>query len=57
MLFETLTALRQHNTTPGRTDDEKIEIDVITGASAGCMTAAIAAQKLLYEGNSLSEAP
>jgi predicted acylesterase/phospholipase RssA len=55
VLYEILEALRQHNTDPATTDANKIFIDVITGASAGCMTAAIAAQKLLYEGNSLSK--
>ena len=33
------------------TDDEKIVIDVMTGASAGAMTAAIVAQKMLYSAN------
>jgi hypothetical protein len=55
VLYETLEALRQHNTDLKTLDDEKIYIDVLTGASAGGMTTAIAAQKLLYEGNSLSE--
>ena len=55
VLYETLEALRQHNTDPSTPDDLKIYIDVLAGASAGCMSTAVAAQKLLYEGNSLSE--
>jgi predicted acylesterase/phospholipase RssA len=54
VLYEILEALRQHNNhsdTIARGD--QIYIDVLTGASAGGMTAVIAAQKLLYEGNSL----
>lgn len=52
VLYEFLTALRQHNVNPATTSDQKISIDVMTGASAGGMTAAICAQKLLYEDNS-----
>ena len=48
VLYEVLDAIHQHNTTPGVTDDEKILIDVMTGASAGAMTAAIVAHKMLY---------
>lgn len=46
VLFEVLDALDQHNA--AASDDDKIFIDVLTGASAGGMTAAIASQCLLY---------
>lgn len=48
VLYEVLDAVHQHNTNPETTDVDKILIDVITGASAGGMTAVILAQKLLY---------
>src|SRR5579871_6696640 len=48
VLWEVLDAIRQHNQNPKTLSDDKIIIDVITGASAGGMTAAILAQKLLY---------
>ena len=51
VLYEVLDAIHQHNTSDGVTDDEKILIDVMTGASAGAMTAAIVAQKMLYSAN------
>ncbi len=55
VLYEVITAIDRHNSDPGTTVDEKIEIDVLTGASAGGMTATIAAQKLLFEAGSLME--
>ncbi len=54
VLYEVLEALRRHNTA-AKTEDDKIYIDVITGASAGGMTAAMAAQRLLYDAASLSD--
>jgi len=48
VLFEVLDAIRQHNDNPATSPDDKVVIDVITGASAGGMTAVILAQKLLY---------
>jgi Patatin-like phospholipase len=51
VLYEVLDAIHQHNCAEGVTDDEKILIDVMTGASAGAMTAAIVAQKMLYSAN------
>src|SRR5580693_4290394 len=51
VLYEVLDAIHQHNAADGVTDDEKILIDVMTGASAGAMTAAIVAQKMLYSAN------
>ena len=54
VLYEVLEALRRHNTV-AKTEDDKIYVDVITGASAGGMTAAMAAQRLLYDAASLSD--
>jgi predicted acylesterase/phospholipase RssA len=54
VLYEVLEALRRRNTA-AKTEDEKIYIDVITGASAGGMTAAMAAQRLLYDAADLSD--
>ncbi len=55
VLFEVFDALREHNT-KAKNEDQKIYVDVITGASAGGMTAAIAAQRLLYDPDALSGA-
>jgi len=54
VLYEVIRALGQHNQNPKTKADDKIYIDVLTGASAGGMTATIAAQKLLYEAQSLA---
>jgi patatin-like phospholipase len=48
VLYEVLTAIKQHNSKA--TPDNQICIDVLTGASAGGMTAIILGQKLLYCG-------
>jgi hypothetical protein len=48
VLYEVLDAIHQHNSNPATTPDDQIQIDVLTGASAGGMTAIILAQKLLY---------
>src|SRR5437764_1414645 len=48
VLFEVLDAIRQHNTHPQTAGDDRVLIDVLTGASAGGMTAIVLAQKLLY---------
>ena len=53
VLYEIIHAIGQHNQDPATTDDERIVIDVMTGASAGGMTATIAAQKLLLEASEL----
>lgn len=49
VLYEVIKAIGEHNEDPETlaNSDERIEIDVITGASAGGMTAAIATQVLL----------
>ncbi len=55
VLYEVLYALKQHNQQPGISEDQKIYIDVLTGASAGGLSVALAAQKLLYEADSLND--
>ncbi len=52
VLFEILRALGEHNT---KNPKDRIEIDVLTGASAGGMTAVTAAQKLLFDADALKE--
>jgi len=58
VIFEVLDALAQHNqwASASNLSDERIEIDVLTGASAGGMTVAMIAQRLLYDGLSMSQA-
>ncbi|MFC3095721.1 hypothetical protein DRW07_07595 [Alteromonas sediminis] len=46
-LHELIKAFEEHNKLAS--DDSKIKIDVLTGASAGGMTAALIAHKLLYD--------
>lgn len=48
VLYEVLEAVGQHNRRLPPEDAARIEIDVLTGASAGGMTAIILAQKLMY---------
>jgi len=48
VLYEVLDAIAQHNAPMGSDDPDRIVIDVLTGASAGGMTAIILSQKLLY---------
>lgn len=55
VLYEVLYAIGQHNQNAQTTDDEKIYVDVLTGASAGGMSVALAAQKLLYDADALSD--
>ncbi|MEI8210228.1 MAG: patatin-like phospholipase family protein [Methylococcales bacterium] len=54
VLYELIRTIQHHNEHEAD-ETKKIEIDVLTGASAGGMTAAIAAQKLLFEASSLQE--
>src|SRR6202023_1207767 len=56
VMYEIISAIKQHNTDPSTSAADRIEIDVLTGASAGGMTAAIATQKLLFDGPSLDNA-
>jgi len=48
VLYEVLDAVKQHNSNSATADADRIVIDVITGASAGGMTAVILSQKLMY---------
>ena len=54
--FEVLDAIAQHNlwAAQNSSSDERIEIDVLTGASAGGMTVAMIAQRLLFDGPAMS---
>jgi hypothetical protein len=54
VLFELLYAIAQHNES-GVPEEERIEIDVLTGASAGGMTATIVAHKLLFDAQALKD--
>ena len=58
VVYEVLDALAQHNQWADAKNlpEERIEIDVLTGASAGGMTAAMIAQRLLYDGPSMRQA-
>lgn len=55
--FELLDAIAQHNqwADANNQPNQRIEIDVLTGASAGGMTAAILAQRLLFDGLSMGQ--
>ena len=57
VLYETIEAIAQHNEHPDTTEEQKIEIDVITGASAGAMIACMLTQKLLFEADALRNDP
>lgn len=48
VLYEVLDAIHQYNNDAQTSQDDRIVVDVMTGASAGGMTAVILAQKLLY---------
>ena len=51
-MYEILDAIRQHNDDPTTVaNGDFIRIDVLSGASAGGMTASILAQKLLFAKN------
>lgn len=53
--FEVLDALSQHNQWGAQNNpDARIEIDVLTGASAGGMTVAMLAQRLLFDGAAMN---
>ena len=53
VLYEIVDAISQHNSSLPADSEQRIVIDVLTGASAGGMSAAVLAQKLLYEGDAL----
>jgi hypothetical protein len=52
VMYEVLEAIAKHNEAAGDSND-RIEIDLITGASAGGMTACILAQNLLFDDGSM----
>lgn len=52
--FELVDAIGQHNDHNRNNPDKQIKVDVLSGASAGGMTAAILAQKLRYDRRSLA---
>jgi Patatin-like phospholipase len=56
VLYEVLDAIRQHNSDPATAEQDRILIDVLTGASAGGMTAIILAQKLSFSANEFVDA-
>ena len=55
--FEVLDAVSQHNqwANDNSLPDERIEIDVLTGASAGGMTVSMIAQRLLFDGPAMAQ--
>jgi predicted acylesterase/phospholipase RssA len=55
--FEVLDAISQHNqwAEANGVPDQRIEIDVLAGASAGGMTSAMIAQRLLFDGPSMAQ--
>ena len=58
VMFEILDALAQHNQWVKEndlSDDERFEIDVLTGASAGGMTVSMLAQRLLYNAPEITD--
>jgi hypothetical protein len=52
-ISEIIEGLRYHNTKAE--DDDRIELDVFTGSSAGSINSVLVVEKLLYEGDSLSD--
>jgi hypothetical protein len=55
VMFEVIRAIGAHNRAVAAEPERRIVIDVLTGASAGGMTAVILAQKLLFDGASLDD--
>lgn len=55
VMVELLEAIALHNESLSDAHPERVEIDVITGASAGAMTAAILSQHLYYGGTRLRD--
>ncbi|HXA77853.1 MAG TPA: hypothetical protein VNV41_12055 [Candidatus Acidoferrales bacterium] len=56
VIFEIFDAIAQHNqwAEANNQPNERMEVDVLTGASAGGMSAAVIAQRLLYDGASMA---
>lgn len=48
-IYEIISALSEHNKNLPENSEKRIEIDVLSGASAGGMTAALIAHKLLHD--------
>ena len=48
-IYEIISALSEHNKNLPENSNDRIEIDVLSGASAGGMTAALIAHKLLHD--------
>lgn len=55
VMFEIIRAIKENNLNYKDEPENQIKIDVLTGASAGGMTAAILAQKLLFDKDSLDD--
>ena len=55
VLYEFLNAIDAWNRVVADDESRKIYIDVLTGASAGAMTAAIVAQRLMYDADALQD--
>ena len=55
VLYELLNAFDKWNRQPSLDESKKIYIDVLTGASAVAMTAAMVAQRLMYDGDALGD--
>ena len=49
VMYEIIHAIGQHNKNVGIDSDNRVLIDVLTGASAGGMTSTILAQKLMFD--------
>ena len=55
VLYEILRGIENHNTDPATSADERIVIDVLSGASAGGMTAAITSHTLMFNAGALAK--
>jgi hypothetical protein len=55
VLYEVLRGLENHNSNPETGPEERIIVDVLSGASAGGMTAAITSQTLLFNAGALTK--
>lgn len=55
VMYEIIEAIAQHNSHPDTTEEQRVEVDVVTGASAGAMTACILVQKLMFEAEALRQ--
>jgi hypothetical protein len=53
VMYEVLEAIALNNESVGADHPERVEVDVITGASAGAMTAAILSRQLYFGGKAL----